>query len=291
MSGTAGGGQQVLRLVDLSMTFGAGKEAKVAIDDISLDIRRGEIVTVVGPSGAGKTTFLRCVAGLLRPTRGAVELNGRSISGPPDGLALVFQDYSHSLMPWLTVGGNVTLPLRGKGLPRREVAERCRQTLVAVGLEGTERRYPWQLSGGMQQRVAIARALAYRPDVLLMDEPFASVDAQTRMDLEDMIFPIRDEFGVTVVFVTHDIDEAVYLADRVIVLSPSPARVLEVIPVSLGYARNQVETKEAAEFFAVRNRVLGLIRRDLPPVRGAQAEPLDTPVTVGAAVVAGPEQS
>lgn len=240
----------------------------VAVQDVSFSVASGEIVAVVGPSGAGKTTVLRAVAGLLTPTAGRVVVEGRQVTGPPEGAAVVFQDYSRSLMAWLTVVGNVTLPLRAKGLSRAAARDSAARALRAVGLEGKESLHPWQLSGGMQQRVAIARALAYSPRLLLMDEPFASVDAQTRMDLEDLVLPLRAEFGVSILLVTHDIDEAVYLGDRVVALSPPPSVVARVVDVELPSPRSQIASKELAEYARARHEVLSLVRR--PAAQGVE---------------------
>ncbi len=230
--------------------------------DVSFEVRAGELVTIVGPAGVGKTTLLRMLSGLSAPSTGRALLAGREIVGPPPQMAVVFQDYSRSLMPWLTVGGNVALPLINRaGCSRAEKERIVERALAEVGLEGVAKRHPWQLSGGMQQRVAIARALAYQPQVLLMDEPFASVDAQTRSDLEDLTLAVRRDLDLTVVVVTHDIDEAVYLADRVIVLSGRPATVTEEVEVGLPRPRDQVTTKSLEEYARLRSHVLGLIRR------------------------------
>jgi NitT/TauT family transport system ATP-binding protein len=177
-------------------------------------------------------------------------------------MALVFQEYSRSLMPWTSVRNNVLLPLRHKRLSRTERNALVDEAVEAVGLTRFIDHYPWQLSGGMQQRVAIARALAYQPSILLMDEPFASVDAQTRGDLEDLVLRVREEFDVTILFVTHDIDESVYLSDRIVVLTPSPAEVKEVLDVDLPHPRDQLETKELPEFTHLRAHVYRLIKRD-----------------------------
>ena len=221
-----------------------------------------EFVCVVGPSGCGKTTLLKCMSGLLAPTAGRVLLDDKPVTGPPEEMALVFQEYSRSLMPWLTVRDNVELPLRHKKLDKPERARLVEEAVEAVGLERNLDRYPWQLSGGMQQRVAIARALAYQPQILLMDEPFASVDAQTRADLEDLILQVRERYDVTIVFVTHDIDESVYLSDRIVVLTPSPTTVREIIEVDLPKPRDQVETKELPDFAHLRAHVYRLIKRE-----------------------------
>jgi len=214
----------------------------------------------VGPSGAGKTTLLKCLSGLMEPTSGRAYIDGEPIDGPPPKMALVFQEYTRSLMPWLTVEKNIALPLVNKRLSKNDIRERVHEALDAVGLADVPSRYPWQLSGGMQQRVAIARALAYQPEVLVMDEPFASVDAQTRFDLEDLSLRVRDRFGITVVLVTHDIDEAVYLADRVVVLGGSPCHVRETIDVDLPVPRDQVHTRAEPRFAELRSHVLELIR-------------------------------
>jgi NitT/TauT family transport system ATP-binding protein len=225
-----------------------------AIGDLDFRVAEREFVSVVGPSGCGKTTLLKCIAGLLAPTSGDVVLEGDRV------MALVFQEYSRSLMPWMSVRKNVALPLR-----RKSKAERSKlvdEAVEAVGLTPHLDRYPWQLSGGMQQRVAIARALAYQPQILLMDEPFASVDAQTRADLEDLILEVRERYDVTIVFVTHDIDESVYLSDRIVVLTPSPTTVKEILDVDLPRPRDQVETKELPEFARLRAHVYRLIKRE-----------------------------
>jgi NitT/TauT family transport system ATP-binding protein len=250
----------MLSVQELSKEYDNRGGTRLVLDRVSLDVRAREFVCIVGPSGAGKTTLLRCIAGLLTPSGGVVLLDGEPIERPPAKLAVVFQDYSRSLLPWMSVMKNVTLPLRSQGVAKAERRERALNALAGVGLAGSESLYPWQLSGGMQQRVAIARALAYQPEALLMDEPFASVDAQTRADLEDLILNVRHEFGVTVALVTHDIDEAVYLSDRVVVLSGTPAHVSAIIPVDLGAVRDQMTTKSMPEFTELRAHVFGLVR-------------------------------
>src|SRR3954451_24402122 len=230
-----------------------------AIGDVSFDVSAGELVCVVGPSGCGKTTLLKCISGLLEPTSGSVRAGGN--------LALVFQEYSRSLFPWMTVRQNVAFPLRRKKMDKREVRTIVEQTLASVGLEHTLDRYPWQLSGGMQQRVAIARALAFKPQSRLMDEPCASVDAQTRADLEDLVLDVRRNYEVTIVFVTHDIDESVYLSDRIIVPTPSPTTVQVIVEAPPGQPRDQVQTKERPEFAHLRAHVWRSIkRRESTPV-------------------------
>ncbi|UED84049.1 ABC transporter ATP-binding protein [Streptomyces profundus] len=259
----------MLSVTHLGKTYGSGDQAVEAIRDLTLTVGKGEFVCIVGPSGAGKTTLLRCLCGLLPPSAGSVVLDGEPVTGPPRAMASVFQDYSRSLMPWFSVERNVGLPLRNKHRSAADRAARIAEALTAVGLDSFGSRYPWELSGGMQQRVAIARGLAYEPEILLLDEPFASVDAQTRADLEDLILRVRETTGVTMLLVTHDIDEAVYLADRVVVMSARPSVVVETVAVDLPRPRDQVTTKSLARFAELRARVLGLIRR--PDDRATQA--------------------
>src|SRR3954454_24209098 len=230
----------MLEIRGLGKTYGSGPKATHAVGDVTFTVEDGEFVCVVGPSGCGKTTLLKCVAGLLRPSRGEVLLRGRRITSPPPELALVFQAYSRSLMPWTSVRNNVLLPLRHKRLSRAERTALVEEALGAVGLTRFIDHYPWQLWGGRQQRVAIPRALASQPKILLMDEPFASVDAQTRGDLEDLILRVRELYEITILFVTHDIDESVYLGDRVIVLTHAPTTVKEIVGVQLPRPRDQI---------------------------------------------------
>ncbi len=249
----------------------------LAIEDITLDVKRGEFVAIVGPSGAGKTTLLKTICALLTPSAGQVTLDGKVISSPPPEMVLVFQDYARSLFPWLTVTGNVSFPLRKKHLPADEKKKLIDEAIRAVGLDKFPAHYPWQLSGGMQQRVAIARAVAFRPEIMLLDEPFASVDALTRADLEDLTLRLRQEFGITMLLVTHDIDEAVYLSDRVFVLSPPPSHVVAEVAIPLARPRNQEATRSDARFLELRNSIHRMIgrRRDDPvvPVVPMAAEP------------------
>jgi NitT/TauT family transport system ATP-binding protein len=254
----------MLAIGNLAKTYGSGEKETQALRDVSFVVEDGEFVCVVGPSGCGKTTLLKCVAGLLRPTRGDIVLRGKRVIEPPEEMALVFQEYGRSLMPWASVRSNVLLPLRHKPLARDERGRLVEDALESVGLTRFIDHYPWQLSGGMQQRVAIARALAYQPTILLMDEPFASVDAQTRAELEDLLLRVREEYGITILFVTHDIDESVYLADRVVVLTHSPTEVKEIVQVDLGRPRDQIATKELPEFVHLRGHVYRLIKRELP---------------------------
>jgi NitT/TauT family transport system ATP-binding protein len=226
-----------------------------AVRNLTFDLRAGELACLVGPSGSGKTTLLKCIAGLMAPTEGEVLLNGTRVLGPPKKMAVVFQEYGRSLFPWMRVRENVELPLKNQGVPKAERDRLVDDALEAVGLAHVPQSYPWQLSGGMQQRVAIARAVAYQPEVLLMDEPFAAVDAQTRADLEDLIRTVWRKLGVTVLFVTHDIDESVYLGQRVIILSSSPTVVQEDITIDLPDERDQLNTRALPRFTELRHHV------------------------------------
>ncbi len=235
-------------------------EEHVAIDGVELTVNEGEFVSIVGPSGCGKSTLLRTISGLMAPTSGAVTFRSEPVTTVPKDLTLVFQDYSRSLYPWLRVADNVEFPLRGIGVTKTDRQARVTEALADVGLTGHESKYPRQLSGGMQQRVAIARALAYQPAVLLMDEPYASVDAQTRAALEDMLLEVWKRRNKTILFVTHDIDESIYLADRVLVLAKAPTRVIADIPVEIERPRDQIETKALPAFVELRAEVAKLIR-------------------------------
>jgi NitT/TauT family transport system ATP-binding protein len=264
----------VLEINGLTRAYGA----HLAIENISLTVADGELVTIVGPSGCGKSTLIRCIAGLLVPTAGQVVLNGAVVTSVPDRLGVVFQDYSRSLYPWMSVADNVALPLQRTERRRSVRRAAALAVLEAVGLAGFGGRYPWQLSGGMQQRVAIARALAYDPLLLLMDEPFGAVDAQTREDLEDLVLRVRRERKITVLLVTHDIDESVYTGDRVVVLSGGPGRVRAEVPVDLPAPRDQIATKELREFARLRAEVSRLVRgvgpttEDVLPTRGTPVQ-------------------
>ena len=255
--------EPLLAVREVSKTFTASDREVQAIKSISFDVRQDEFVSIVGPSGCGKTTLLKCMSGLLSSTSGEVVFRGRVVASPPPDLAIVFQDYSRSLFPWMSVRRNVALPSdrRSDISGKKAVVD---QALAAVGLSAFDEHYPWQLSGGMQRRVAIARAIAYQPKLLLMDEPFASVDAQTRGDLEDLVLRVRKDFGVTVVLVTHDIDESVYLGDRVVVLGKPPTTVTQELTVDLPAERDQILTKELPEFAHLRSQVYRAIKTTAP---------------------------
>jgi NitT/TauT family transport system ATP-binding protein len=243
---------------------GVGKSfgALTAIQDISFEVPRGRFISVLGPSGCGKSTILRMLAGLIPPTRGSVWFKGAAVLEPPPGMVYVFQQYTKSLFPWLTVMGNVEFGARSPHARRRgKIASReeCTETLRLVGLEQHAGSYPWQLSGGMQQRVAIARALMARPEVLLMDEPFSALDALTRESLQDLLLRLWQERGLTVVFVTHDIAESIYLSDEIVVLSRAPSRILTRVAVEVGRPREQLATRESARFLAHRRALYEMV--------------------------------
>ncbi|WP_404198142.1 ABC transporter ATP-binding protein [Streptomyces tauricus] len=258
---------------------GSGRRVE-AVRDLTFTVDAGELVCLVGPSGCGKTTLLKCVGGLLTPTAGEVLVGGRRVTGPPPDMAVVFQEYGRSLFPWMRVRENVELPLKQKKSSSARRRELVADALASVGLTDTAGAYPWQLSGGMQQRVAIARALAYEPDVLLMDEPFAAVDAQTRADLEDLVRGLWRQRGITILFVTHDIDEAVYLGERVLILSSSPTVVQEQLKIDLPADRDQLHTRVAPRFAELRTHVYEQIqaaKRGTPAADRLVKDLTDTP--------------
>jgi NitT/TauT family transport system ATP-binding protein len=249
----------MLEVTGLVHRYGTGADAHTAVHHLSFTVDPGQLTCIVGPSGCGKSTLLRCIAGLITPTDGAIHLHGDPVHGVPRDLAVVFQDYSRSLFPWLSVRRNVEFPLRGRVRNRAQRRTLAMEALGSVGLSEVGNKYPWQLSGGMQQRVSIARALACKPALLLMDEPFASVDAQTRAELEDLLLRVRREHNSTVLLVTHDIDESVYLGDRVLVLSRSPARIVADLPVNLPADRDQITTRGSTKFVDLRTEIARLL--------------------------------
>jgi NitT/TauT family transport system ATP-binding protein len=263
-----------------SFTSAAGAVTEVS-RDVSVQVQRGEFVAIVGPSGAGKTTLLRMLAGLIAPDAGEVVHRGQPGARVPEWISIVFQDYSRSLFPWMTNLSNVSLGVQAQG--RRERRALGERALARVGLDGFGDRYPWELSGGMQQRVAIARAIISEPEVLLMDEPFASVDALTRGHLEDAVLALRHELGFSALLITHDIAEAVYMADRILVLSPRPSSVVAEVRVDLPRPRHQVQTRGLPRFGEYFASVLELVEHggdasdapaarppaDMPGVRSA----------------------
>jgi NitT/TauT family transport system ATP-binding protein len=251
----------MLEVTGLQKVYEGKSRTVEAVRDLTFTLDKGELVCLVGPSGCGKTTLLKIMSGLLEPTSGQVLLQGEKVQGPPPGMSIVFQEYGRSLFPWMTVRQNVELPLKQKKVAAGRRAQLVEESLAAVGLDDVQSAYPWQLSGGMQQRVAIARAIAYEPQVLLMDEPFAAVDAQTRADLEDLIRDLWHRFQVTTLFVTHDIDEAVYLGQRVLILSNSPTVIRQDLAIDLPDERDQLHTRSSPRFAELRAQVYAQIHR------------------------------
>jgi NitT/TauT family transport system ATP-binding protein len=254
-------GAPLLEAHGLAVSYTGGKEDVRILEGLDFEVREREFISLVGPSGVGKTTLLRCLSGQIPAADGQVVVDGTPISAPHPDVAVVFQDYARSLLPWMRAWDNVAFPLQGRGVAKAERRSIAEKALERVGLAGKGELYPWEMSGGMQQRVAIARALAYNARVLLMDEPFASVDAQTRFDLEDLVLELRSKLGVTVVLVTHDIDEALYLSDRVFVLQGRPATVVDVVDEDFGLARDQLSTKADPRFAEARARILARLRK------------------------------
>ncbi len=228
---------------------------RTIVADIGFTVAHGEFVSVIGASGCGKTTLLRLLAGLIAPSHGKVRLDGRPVTTPSRQVALVFQDYGRALLPWRTATGNVSLALEAMGVPPAERPQRIAALLAKTGLAGHADKYPSQLSGGMQQRLQIARSLAQDPAVLLMDEPFGALDAMTRQALQDEVLRIVAERGATVLFVTHDLDEALYLGDRVVVLDANPGRIARMVDIPLPRPRNQLSTRENPEFLRLRREL------------------------------------
>jgi NitT/TauT family transport system ATP-binding protein len=246
----------ILDIQNLSKSYRqADGDNTVAIGNITCQVEAGEFVSFVGPSGCGKTTLLMTIAGLLAPSAGHVIVNGKEVTGPPANLVLLFQEYNKSLFAWRTVLGNVRFGLDARRDHSPAAEHKARSLLELVGLKGFEKHYPWELSGGMQQRVAIARALAYEPQVLLMDEPFGSLDALTRLELEDTLLKLWTQLKTTILFITHDIEEAIYLSDRIWVLSRRPSRIIQELKIDFPRPRDQVKTRAEARFMELRNDI------------------------------------
>jgi NitT/TauT family transport system ATP-binding protein len=250
-----------LEIAGVRKSFGhANDERALALADITLRVDAGEFLSIVGPSGCGKSTLLQIVAGLIAPSAGQVRLNEEIVSGPPDHMVYLFQQYSRSLFPWRTAIDNVAFAVAHRaGISRNEAREHSRRYLDMVGLADCHHHYPWQLSGGMQQRVVIARALAAEPHVLLMDEPFSSVDALTRMELHSLVLELWEKRRFTGVLVTHDVDEAIFLADRVAVLSRRPSVVRHDIATELPRPRDPIATRESTRFLGLRHELLAML--------------------------------
>ncbi len=252
--------QSYLALSGVGKTFGSGAARTEALGEIDLAVREGEFLAIVGPSGCGKSTLLQIAAGLAPATRGSVQFNGQAVTAPPPGIVYLFQQYGKSLFPWRTVLDNVAFAVEHRpGMSRADARESSRAYLDLVGLADFASHYPAQLSGGMQQRVTIARALAAQPRMLLMDEPFSSVDALTRLELHALIQDLWQKSGFTAMLVTHDVDEAVFLADRIAVLSARPSRVVRVLDTELPRPRDRLETPELPRYLALRHELLAML--------------------------------
>ncbi|MFC0472669.1 ABC transporter ATP-binding protein [Halalkalibacter kiskunsagensis] len=237
------------------------KQEFTALSDINLDIDAGEFIVLVGPSGCGKSTLLDLIGGLTSESSGTIQLNGETISGPALNRGIVFQQYA--LFPWLTALGNVTFGLEVKGYAKKERTEIAKEYLSLVGLDGFEDRYPHELSGGMKQRVAIARSLAYDPDVLLMDEPFAALDAQTRETLQEELLRIWKKTKKTIIFITHGIDEAVFLGQRVAVMTSRPGRIKKILDIPINPLESNKDIRSLPEFGKYRHEIWSLLHEEI----------------------------
>ena len=260
-------------IVTKSLTVGykLHRERKrlTALRDISLSVNRGEFVVLVGPSGCGKTTYINAISGLVQPWEGTIEVNGRQVTGPGPDRAMVFQDYA--LMPWRTVESNIRMPFEFQNLKlsKEEIDERVRRYIELVDLTGFEKSYPYELSGGMKQRVGIARALVSEPDILLADEPFAAIDAMTREAMQGELERFVAKTGQTVIFITHSIDEAITLADRIAVISFRPGRIKEIVDVNLPRPRFDYDVKMLPEYIELRDHIWQLVKDEaLQSARG-----------------------
>lgn len=254
VSSSAAAEEAAYELVEVGVELSGSSGRKEILRDVCLSIPQGEIVGIVGRSGTGKTTLLRLLGGLLSPTSGSASLHGKPLDGPPGTVVTVFQDYGNALLPWRTVAKNVALGLERR-MSSSEVRDRVAEALRMVHLESHANEYPSRLSGGMQQRVQIARALAVRPRVLLMDEPFGALDAMTKASLQDELRAVQAETGATMVFITHDIEEAVYLADQVMVISGVPGTISRRLRTGLPASRNQIDTRALPRFLEVRHEL------------------------------------
>jgi len=264
------GTEVIMSIRNISKEFPLDKGDLVAIEDFSLEVMDGEFLCILGPSGCGKTTLLRIIAGLEMPSGGSIILNGNEITGPGSDRGMVFQEFA--LFPWRTVRKNVEFGLEVKKIPKRTRNEISQRYIDLVGLRGFENAHPYELSGGMKQRVGIARALANDPAILLMDEPFGAIDAQTRNMMQGELLRIWSETGKTVVFITHSVDEAVYLADRVVVMNPRPATIKEIFDVPFERPRDRA----SHEFMMIRKDILSEIQMMVEgrPMNSAPLRPL-----------------
>jgi NitT/TauT family transport system ATP-binding protein len=249
----------MFELKDVAVTLPSGNTQRPILKDVTLRVRESEVIGVVGPSGTGKTTLLRVLSGLLRPSAGTVHLGGKPVLAPTQEAVTVFQDYSSALLPWRTVERNVALPLEGR-TTKSERRERVLRALEIVGLADRLDEYPWRLSGGMQQRVQIARALVLEPRVLLMDEPFGALDAITKGSLHDQLLDVQAKTGATIIFITHDVEEAVYLSDRVMVIHGAPGLIVHEVATALPRPRDQIATRDMPRYHEVRHELAKVLR-------------------------------
>jgi NitT/TauT family transport system ATP-binding protein len=255
----ADAGGAIFALQDVTVELPSGGAQRKILEGINLEVRSGEVIGIVGPSGTGKTTLLRVLSGLLLPSGGRVLLDGTPVTGPSSEAVTVFQDYSAALLPWRTVARNVGLPLEGR-TSKPERAERVNRALEVVGLADRAGEYPWRLSGGMQQRVQIARALVLEPRVLLMDEPFGALDAITKSSLHDQLLEVQATTGATIIFITHDVEEAVYLSDRVMVIHDTPGRIVHEADTQLSRPRDQIATRDEPRYHELRQELAQVLR-------------------------------
>lgn len=252
--------QPIIEVRNLSKTFKSKHGALTVFDKLNCTIERRSFLSVIGPSGCGKSTLLKLISGLETPSGGEIQFNDRAVKGPPKGMICVFQQYTKSILPWRTVIENVEFGLRAqRSVSRKEARERCREYIDLVGLKGYEDYYPYQLSGGMQQRVCIARALICEPEVLLMDEPFSAVDAMTRAILQELVMRIWQTLPITILFVTHDVDEAVFLSTRIISLARAGGGIAEDVPIVLPSPRDQIATRADPKFTELRQKLFASI--------------------------------
>ena len=252
-------GAVIFELEDVAVTLQSERAERQILEGVTFRVREGEVVGVVGPSGTGKTTLLRVLSGLIRQSAGTVLLDRKPVLAPTQEAVTVFQDYSSALLPWRTVERNVALPLEGR-TTKSERRQRVLRALEIVGLADRVDEYPWRLSGGMQQRVQIARALVLEPRVLLMDEPFGALDAITKGSLHDQLLDVQAKTGATIVFITHDVEEAVYLSDRVMVIHGTPGRIVHEVPTELPRPRDQIATRDLPRYNAVRHELAQVLR-------------------------------
>ena len=252
--------QPIIRLHGLGKTFKSTRKSLIVFDDLTCEIEKRSFLSIIGPSGCGKSTLLKLISGLETPSRGQILFNDRIVEGPPKGMIYVFQQYTKSILPWRTVIENVEFGLRAqRSVSFKEARERCHEYIDLVGLKGYEDYYPYQLSGGMQQRVCIARALICEPDVLLMDEPFSAVDAMTRAILQELVLRIWETLRITVLFVTHDVDEAVLLSTRIISLGRAGVGITQDVPIDLPQPRDQIATRADPKFTELRQKLFASI--------------------------------